>query len=146
MEDDTFKDITILGNNVGVQVFFYEHTGNSNLTDLEGKLLSERYGKEIFNVAKILGVGHDYKGPLQPGDIVSLLDESLDPIPDPSGGFKPDGTPNAGYLPLGRLLPFTYLKEKLARPKQDLIFILSPAWISVRHDNGLTFPTEVNPN
>jgi hypothetical protein len=137
-----FDNVEILGNNIAIQVFFFEHEANNNLTDLEGNLLSKKYGKEIFNVAKVLKTGTDYSGPLKPNDIVSLLDESLDPIADPSQGFQPDGTPNAGYVPLGRLLPFTYLKNKLTQPKQDLYFIISPAWISVRHLNPMALSTQ----
>ena len=134
-QKDELEGVDVLGNNIAIQFFCYEHNDNTGLTDLEGNLLAEKYGKEIFNVCKVLTLGEDYKGPLKVGDLVSLLDESLDPIADPSQGFKPDGSPNAGYVPLGRLVPFTYIVNKLSQPKQDLIFIISPAWISVRHKN-----------
>ena len=140
-QKNELENIEILGNNIAVQFFSYEHRDTTGLTDLEGNLLATKYGKEIFNVCKVLTLGEDYRGSLKVGDLVSLLDESLDPIADPSQGFKPDGTPNAGYVPLGRLIPFTYITNKLSQPKQDLIFIISPAWITVRHnslDNLLT--------
>lgn len=128
-------DITIVGNEVLIELFSIE-TKSSPLTDLDGALLSEKYGREVFNLAKIVEIGTDCKAPLTTGMIVSLPDEMLEPIPDGSQGFNQvTGEPKAGYLALGKLIPFSYLKDKIGTPKNELLFIVPSSWIKVIHNN-----------
>ena len=89
------NNIVVLGNTVLVEMYSYDHKSENKLVDLNNNLLSEKYGKEVFNVAKVLNVGTEYSGSIKEGDIVSLVDELLEPIADGSKGFTNEGEPKA---------------------------------------------------
>jgi hypothetical protein len=141
-----------------IQFFSFEKT-NSNLITLDGNPVSKSYGKEVYNVAKVVLLGTGVKdSPVQVGDIVSVPDEMLEAIPDGSRGFKDVqgvAEPKAGYIPLGKIMPFIYLKDKLGKPTNDLLFIIPISWIKVIHNKDvlilsaqqeqLTLDSPINP-
>jgi len=144
---DLNLDIQVLGNETMIQLFSFEKS-NSNLMGLDGNPISQTHGKEVYNLAKVVLLGHSVKdNPVQVGDLVSLPDEMLEAIPDGNRGFIQSG-PNAGtpnaWIPLGKLLPFIYLKEKLGQPTNDLLFIVPISWIKVIHNNVQIQPEEQN--
>lgn len=130
---DNFDNIEVLGNEVIIELFTYDHSTKSVIQDLEGNLLSDKYGKEIFNIGKILKVGTECKAPLEEGDIISLPDEMLDPIPDGSKGFTPNGEPKAGYMPIGKLIPYMYLHNKTGKTENKFYFLIPTSWIKIKH-------------
>jgi len=133
---DRFSSIELLGNDVLLQMFFVEHESSNNLVSIEGELLSAKYGKEVFNVFKVIKIGNDVKSNLKEGDIVSIPDEMLDPVPDGSRGFTNEGAPKAGYLSLGKLLPFMFLEEKIVEPtKNSLLFLIPSSWIKIKYND-----------
>lgn len=142
---DLNLDIQVLGNETMIQLFSFEKS-NSNLMGLDGNPISQTHGKEVYNLANVVLLGHSVKdNPVQVGDLVSLPDEMLEAIPDGSKGFEQTtGQPKAGYIPLGKLLPFIYLKEKLGQPTNDLLFIVPISWIKVIHNNVQIQPEEQN--
>ena len=139
------NNIVVLGNTVLVEMYSYDHKSENKLVDLNNNLLSEKYGKEVFNVAKVLNVGTEYSGSIKEGDIVSLVDELLEPIADGSKGFTNEGEPKAGYMPLGKLVHYTYLHNKLVATKQPLMFILPVSWIAIIHTNPQQLCTVIHP-
>lgn len=142
---DLNLDIQVLGNETMIQLFSFEKS-NSNLMGLDGNPISQTHGKEVYNLAKVVLLGHSVKdNPVQVGDLISLPDEMLEAIPDGSRGFdQQTGQPKAGYIPLGKLLPFIYLKEKLGQSVNDLLFIVPISWIKVIHNNVQIQPEEQN--
>lgn len=135
LEDTPQLDIELLGNEVMIKLFAYEKV-KFDLMSIDGELLSDKYGKEVFNIGKVLKVGTSAKDKdLKEGDIVSLLDSVFDPIPNGSRGFTNEGEPKAGYIALGNLLPNIYLVDKIKEPKNDLIFILPYSNVKVKHLN-----------
>ena len=131
-----FSSIELLGSDVLLQMFYVEHEAQNSLVSLEGELLSAKYGKEVFNVFKVIKVGNDVKIQIQEGDIVSIPDEMLDPIPDGSRGFTNEGQPKAGYMSLGKILPFVFLEEKLTEPqKTSLLFLLPSSWVKIKYND-----------
>ena len=133
-------NLKVLTNDVIIQLFAFEHKANNNLTSLDGELLSEKYGKEVFNVAKVITVGKDVTA-VSVGDIVSLSDDLLEPITDLSRGTNNEGVPKAGLIALGKLMPFMYLKDKLTTPKNDLLFLIPTSLVKILH----TDPTSLLP-
>lgn len=143
--DEQLNNITLLGNTILIEMYSYDHKVKNDLIDLNNNLLSEKYGKEVFNLAKVLKTGVDYNGPVKRGDIVSLIDEMLEPIPDGSKGWAPDGEPKAGYMPLGKMIHYTYLYNKLIATKQPLMFIIPTSWITVINNKPEEQCTAIHP-
>lgn len=130
------NNIELLGNEVLLHTFTVETDGGS-LVDLEGKSLSQKYGREVFNIFKVLVVGLECKTHLNIGDLVSLPDEMLEPIPDGSKGFTNEGHPKAGYLPLGKMIPYLFIKDKLADShKNTLLFIIPSSWVKIKYKDA----------
>lgn len=129
--DEQLNNVEILGNTLLIEMYSFDHKSDNKLVDLNNNLLSEKYGKEVFNLAKVLAIGTDYNGPIKKGDVISLVDELLEPIADGSKGWTPEGEPKAGYMPLGKMVHYTYLHNKLAATRQPLMFILPVSWVAV---------------
>lgn len=132
-------NMELLGNELLLHTFTIEHE-EGQLVDLEGKSLSQKYGREVFNLFKVVSIGKESKLDVQINDIVSLPDELLEPIPDGSKGFTTEGQPKAGYLPLGKMIPYLFIKDKLADShKNMLLFIIPSSWIKIKYKDAKVF-------
>jgi len=90
---------------------------------------------EVFNIAKVLAVGNKSTIGLKPNDIVSLQDDFLEPIPNPSKGYNQNGEPNAGFITFGKIKPYAYLAQKIDDSKFEYLFIIPESTIRIKHIN-----------
>ncbi len=91
--------------------------------------LDKQYGKQIFNIAKVLAVSAEYNDILPLGSLVHLQDEWLESEADFSKGMNPTTGEPKYFRPLGKLMPYYYVLDKLSDTMQDELLFLIPGSI-----------------
>lgn len=66
------------------------------------------------------------------GDIVSFDDSLLEGTPITDKGYTNEGKPRAGYLPLGKILHYMFIPDKLD-PEYNFLFLVPQGIIKYKH-------------
>lgn len=105
----------------------YKDKPNTGLLSLAGDDLSKQ-GRIIYNLAKVIAVAVDEKD-FKVNDIISLYDDMLEAIPNMSAGTDTTGNPKAGFIPLGKLLPYYFTLDKFEEKQNELTFLIPTSLI-----------------
>ncbi len=68
----------------------------------------------------------------QVGDIVSFDDSLLEGTPITDKGYTSEGKPRGGYLPLGKILHYMFIPNKL-EPEYNFLFLIPQGIIKYKH-------------